>query len=202
MSNLSLKTGPRGGKYYISKNGNKIYIKENVNDSNKYCGPSGGYPDGTYPVSTNKSCIGSLSQSWRTPRPCDLALCIHRNCPDIGHNSKTFKNCGIVVSKQKQLGEEKFINFHGYLISEKVKQYLEKKVINIPGSVFKQRGKKTLYYPTNDFKNETDLKKYIINDILQLANNRARDDRNTNKITLDDVISIVNNDFELKIILD
>ena len=26
MSNLSLKTGPRGGKYYISKNGNKIPI--------------------------------------------------------------------------------------------------------------------------------------------------------------------------------
>lgn len=203
MNSVDLKTGPRGGKYYLNKNGNKIYIKEDKDSNTKYCGPCVGYPHKTYPVSTNKNCRGSLSQAWRVSRPCDLALCIHRNCPNIGAYSKTYKRCGITVTKQseKKTSDNNFIQFNGYLISEKVKEYLEKKVIAISFSVFKERAKKTLYYPVNDFKNETDLKKYIINDILELASNRARDNNNTNKITINDVKSIVDNDYELKIIL-
>ena len=93
-----IKTGPRGGKYYI-KNGRKIYVKskelskknrksaaagcsnrgkyKNV-DPKFFCGPSGGACDGTYPVNTKARARAALAYARHAPNPQGIRNCVRR----------------------------------------------------------------------------------------------------------------------------
>tara|TARA_B100000886_G_C20409508_1_gene486368 strand:+ start:865 stop:1359 length:495 start_codon:yes stop_codon:yes gene_type:complete len=114
-----IKIGPNGGKYIIS-NGKKRYVphdylgekkqkhyskdgKSNVSKykkekipKDKFCGPSGGAAQGSYPVNTRKRCSAALSYARFAPNPCGIARCVNRKCPkDIGSSSALMKKCKV-----------------------------------------------------------------------------------------------------------
>lgn len=91
-----IKTGPRGGKYYITSNGNKQYLKYEKEklSSDTFCGPAGGYPHGTYPVNTTKRCSSALRYAKYAPDPCGIVRCVKQKCPErIGTYSKLVIKC-------------------------------------------------------------------------------------------------------------
>lgn len=96
-----IKTGPRGGKYYITSGGKKQYLKytkEQLPDSS-FCGPAGGYPSGTYPVNTKERCSSALRYARHAPDPCGIARCVRDKCPEgTGKSSRLFFLCNIKPS--------------------------------------------------------------------------------------------------------
>lgn len=93
-----IKTGPRGGKYYITASGKNQYLKYEKEqlESGSFCGPAGGYPRGTYPVNTKERCSSALRYARYAPNPCGIAQCVKRKCSEgTGKSSKLFIKCNI-----------------------------------------------------------------------------------------------------------
>ena len=90
-----IKTGPRGGKYYITTGGKKQYLKYQDVDDDLFCGPVGGKAPGTYPVNTKERCISALTYARYAPNPCGIAICVKEKCGNnVGKTSKLMKICG------------------------------------------------------------------------------------------------------------
>lgn len=92
-----LKTGPRGGHYYVTAQGRKQYLRYKSEDipPDLFCGPFGGYPHGTYPVNTSDRCAAALRYARHAPNPCGIAQCVKEKCPTSGKSSKLFRACKI-----------------------------------------------------------------------------------------------------------
>ena len=61
------KGGSNVGKY------KKVSKKE-------FCGPSGGAPEGSFPVDTEKRCRAALSYARNAPNPSGIKACVKRKC--------------------------------------------------------------------------------------------------------------------------
>ena len=93
-----IKTGPRGGHYYITSGGKKQYLKYEKEQISPglFCGPAGGYPAGTYPVNTKERCSSALRYARHAPNPCGIAQCVQTKCPKgTGRSSKLFSKCSL-----------------------------------------------------------------------------------------------------------
>ena len=112
MNNKKVYTGPMGGKYTLSKTGNKEYIaraarglpkqrqvsRNGNSDARKwqlrlpkkthYCGPAGGAAKTSYPVNTQARCRAALSYARFAKRPCGIVRCA------LAQAKKKGWNCG------------------------------------------------------------------------------------------------------------
>jgi len=48
-----------------------------------FCGPSGGAPEGSFPVNTRKRAIAALSYARNAPNPKGIAICVKKHWPDL-----------------------------------------------------------------------------------------------------------------------
>lgn len=46
----------------------------------EFCGPSGGSPEGSYPVDTKKRCRSALSYARNAPNPKGIRACVKEKC--------------------------------------------------------------------------------------------------------------------------
>jgi hypothetical protein len=89
-----VKTGPRGGLYILTKNGNKKYLKSDED----FCGPSGGAGKTNFPVNTEKRCRAALSYSRFAPKPCGIVECALKKAEKKGWK------CGAATKKSCRCG--------------------------------------------------------------------------------------------------
>ena len=48
-----------------------------------FCGPSGGAPEGSFPVNTRKRAIAALSYARNAPNPAGIQACVKKHWPDL-----------------------------------------------------------------------------------------------------------------------
>jgi hypothetical protein len=193
-----IKTGPKGGTYYITASGRKQYLKYKDVPADLFCGPDGGYPPGTYPVNTKTRCIAALSYARHAPNPCGIAECVRRKCGDsVGRSSKLFQECGIPIPPTS----DKTTKFYNYTVKDNVKTYLTNRVLK--ASAKKIRGKQNLvpYFPMNRYPTDSGLKEYIVKEVLSLAENHSRDEYGSTIITLKMIKHVIDSDNDLKMLI-
>jgi hypothetical protein len=49
-----------------------------------FCGPSGGAPEGSYPVNTRKRAKAALAYAHNAPNPAGIKACVHKKFPGMG----------------------------------------------------------------------------------------------------------------------
>jgi len=54
----------------------------------KFCGPSGGAPEGSYPVNTKKRAKAALSYAHNAPNPSGIKACVRRMFKSLGKKKK------------------------------------------------------------------------------------------------------------------
>lgn len=79
---MKIYTGPKGGRYTLSKTGKKEYLPK----STHYCGPSGGGKKNSYPVNTQSRCRAALSYARFAKRPCGIIKCAIKQAKKKGWN--------------------------------------------------------------------------------------------------------------------
>ncbi len=53
-----------------------------------FCGPSGGAPQGSYPVNTKKRARAALAYARNAPNPEGIKRCVRRKYPEMGKRKK------------------------------------------------------------------------------------------------------------------
>ena len=88
---MKIYTGPRGGKYTLSKTGKKEYLPKQRKVSRKihYCGPAGGAARTSYPVNTQARCRAALSYARFAKRPCGIIRCAMKQAKKKGWSCGT-----------------------------------------------------------------------------------------------------------------
>lgn len=79
----------RGEETKLSKRpgGSSIGEYKNVKKSD-FAGPSGGAPQGTYPINTRKRAIAALAYARNAPNPAGIKRAVRRKWPDLDAKSK------------------------------------------------------------------------------------------------------------------
>lgn len=114
------------------------------------------------------------------------------------------KSVNVSMNRNKTLKIEKNteIVYYGYLVEKPVKTYLDKLVIKASALKMRKRAKDLdLYIPLHEYKNAKAMKEYVIDEILVLARNDARDNFKSNVITVNNVIRVIKDDYDLTSIL-
>ena len=74
----------RGKESQLQKKRGGSSVGEYKNVSKKkFCGPSGGAPEGSYPVNTAKRCRAALSYARNAPNPAGIKSCVKRKCKGL-----------------------------------------------------------------------------------------------------------------------
>ena len=123
--------------------------------------------------------------------------------------NETSNQCKFSNQTQKCRGIKKdsaFIEYKGYNVKKNVKSYLEKRIINVPFERLIEIAEKgenyedVLKYTFEDNKkSKTDLqvKNELIDEILEMAGNYARDTDNSNVIDLKSVKRAIKENFDV-----
>lgn len=53
-----------------------------------FCGPSGGAPEGSYPVNSKKRARAALAYAHNAPNPSGIQKCVKRHFPSMGKKKK------------------------------------------------------------------------------------------------------------------
>lgn len=100
MTNKKVYTGKNGGKYTLTKSGEKSYLpkKTKRNHNGTHCGSMGGAAPNSFPVNSAKRCSAALSYSRFAKRPCGIVSCALRKAAKkgwkCGTSSMGAKKCG------------------------------------------------------------------------------------------------------------
>lgn len=86
MARLSEKTRKARKK----AGGSNVGEYKNVKKKN-FCGPSGGAPEGSFPVNTRKRARAALSYARNAPNPEGIKKCVRKHFPDMGKKAKPKK---------------------------------------------------------------------------------------------------------------
>lgn len=57
-------------------------------DEGPFCGPSGGAPEGTYPIGSKKRAKSALKLAHNAPKPDGIKKCVYRHYPDLKPDNK------------------------------------------------------------------------------------------------------------------
>ena len=89
-------------------------------DKKKFCGPSGGAADGTFPVNTRKRAIAAKSYAHNAPDPAGIDKCVARKWPDLDKDEKKesyFKSKGDKAMTQLMESYQTIVNHnHGPIL--------------------------------------------------------------------------------------
>lgn len=78
MKGKSLKRGEES-RLRKKKGGSSVGKYKKVGSS-EFCGPSGGAPEGSYPVNSTKRCRAALAYAHNAPNPEGIKACVKKKC--------------------------------------------------------------------------------------------------------------------------
>lgn len=110
----------------------------------------------------------------------------------------------VSMSRNKTLKNKKTteVVYYGYLVDKSVKTYLDKLVIKASAIKMRKKAKDlNLYIPLEEYKTAKAMKEYVIDEILVLSRNDARDYSKSDIISLNNVIRVIKDDYDLTSIL-
>ena len=94
--------------------------------------------------------------------------------------------------------QQKVVTYYNYLVETPVRTYLNKLIFK--GSVSEMRRiarDMDLFIPLHEYPTDKKLREYLVNEVLDLAKNDARDSFKSNIITLENVKRVIKGDPEL-----
>jgi len=101
-------------------------------------------------------------------------------------------------------GEELTLDYYGYVIEPQVKTYLDNILFKKSASVLREKAKNNnLMIPLYNYPDDTDLKLYLVNEVLELASNDAFDynrGETRNVINMRNITKVISMDPDLNTI--
>lgn len=102
------------------------------------------------------------------------------------------KTPGLKIKQQKN------VDYYGYQVESHVKTYLNKLVFKTPVKNFRKiANEMNLYIPLNQYPTDKKVREYLVNEILELAQNDARDKFSSNIIVVENIKRVIKNDYDL-----
>lgn len=147
------------------------------------------YESNTKRCSSVKTKVRSYTKK-KTPSPFFAGIFGEGKSPTI-NKKKTLKR----TVKPK---EPKVVIYYGYQVETAVKTYLNKLVFKTPVKNMRKIAQEMdLYIPLQDYPTDKKVREYLVSEILDLAQNDARDAFRSNIIVLENVKRVIKDDLEL-----
>lgn len=111
---------------------------------------------------------------------------------------KTLKNAAKRKTPVLKIKQAKIVDYYGYQVESPVKTYLNKLVFKTPVKNMRKIAKEMdLYIPLDEYPTDKKVREYLVNEILDLAQNDARDAFRSNIIVLENVKRVIKDDLDL-----
>lgn len=113
-------------------------------------------------------------------------------------NKKTLKRTINQKSPTLKVKKPKIVDYYGHQVESPVKTYLNKLVFKAPVKNMRKIAQDmNLYIPLNDYPTDKKVREYLVYEILDLAQNDARDSFRSNIIVIENVKRVIKDDHDL-----